>query len=71
MQGLGGQEAWDSEHFGGHRCEEGPYAEGVPRSWGHLSMTGCHPGVAYEVMKLIVVVTRPQALVIYRHRELS
>lgn len=61
MQGLGGQEACDSEHFGGHRYEEGPYAEGVPRSWGHLSMTGCQPGVASELMKWVAVVVRIQA----------
>jgi hypothetical protein len=30
----------------------------VPRSWGHLSITSCRPGVAYEVMKLAAVVPR-------------
>lgn len=71
MQGLGGREAHDSDHFSGHKCEEGSYAEVVPRSWGHLSMAGCHPRVAYEVMKPVAVVAKIQALLGHKHRELS
>lgn len=62
QRGRNKQAAGDSEPFSGHRCEEGPYAEGVPRSWGHFSMTGCHPGVAYKVMKLAALVPRIPAL---------
>lgn len=62
MQGLGEKEAGDSDPFSGYRCEEGPYTEGVPRSWGHLCMTGCRSGIAYDITKLAAFVSRIQAL---------
>lgn len=57
---------WESERLvivnaSGYGCAEGPYAEGAPRSRGHLSTTGCHPGVAYELLTLVAVVARIQA----------
>lgn len=48
-----------------------PMLRGVPRSWGHLSMTGCQPGVASELMKWVAVVVRIQALLAHNPGELS